>query len=79
MVTAVWLLAVMILVLDRNQFGFPSFKVWWLVATLLLPLVTFAWTKRRFSTTVSILPATAVFAAVTFVFINVGLGLAYSE
>lgn len=79
LVTAAWLLVVMTLVLDQNQFGHRPFKMWWLVATLLLPPMTFAWAKRRFSTTASIFPATAVFAAVTFVFINVGLGLAYSE
>jgi len=35
--------------------------------------------ETSFSTTGSIFSATVVFAAVTFVFVNVGLGLAYSD
>jgi uncharacterized membrane protein YhdT len=77
--TAAWMLVVMLLALDQNRYGFSTFKIWWLFSTLLMPLIAFAVAKRRFSTTGSIFSATAVFAAVTFVFVNVGLGLAYAD
>jgi hypothetical protein len=77
--TAAWMLVVMLLALGQNRHDFSTFEAWWLLATLLMPLITFAVAKSRFSTTGSVFSATAVFAAVTFVFVNVGLGLAYAD
>jgi uncharacterized membrane protein YhdT len=48
------MLVVMLLALGQNRYGFSSFEAWWLLATILMPLITFALAKRRFSTTGSV-------------------------
>jgi len=58
---------------------FKTFSFWHLLATFVLPLSTFLYARRRFSITPSLLPAGLMFALVSCVFLNIGLGLAYSS
>lgn len=75
---AVWLLA-LISVGSQLTGAFKTFDFWHLLATFVLPLYTFLYARRRFSVTPSLLPAGLVFAFVSFVFLNIAIGLAYSS
>ncbi len=75
---AVWLLA-LISVGSQLTGAFKTFDFWHLLATFVLPLYTFLYACRRFSVTPSLLPAGLVFAFVSFVFLNIAIGLAYSS
>lgn len=71
---AVWLL---VLFSASSQLAGPfrTFSFCHLLATFVLPLSTFLYARRRFSIPPSLLPAGLMFALVSFVFLNIGLGL----
>jgi hypothetical protein len=77
MTVSVWLLA---LVMGVSHLGGPSgtFHLVALLATVVLPLTTFLYVRRRFSVTPSLLPAAFVFVAVAFASVSIAVSLAYS-
>jgi hypothetical protein len=62
-----------------DQFRSVHVSLWHLISTLVLPLSAFLFARRHYPVTPSLLPASLVFAAVTFVFLNIGLGLGYTS
>ena len=75
---AVWLL-VLLSVGSQLTAAFKTFDFWHLLATFVLPLSTFLYARRHFSVTPSLLPAGLMLAFVSFVFLNIAIGLAYSS
>lgn len=75
---AVWLLGLLSVGFQLTGV-FKIFDVWYLLATFVIPLSAFLYARRRFSVAASLLPAGLMLAFVSFVFLNIAIGLAYSS